>query len=153
MTPAPDAAALNGLRDIVSAPAPSWWPPAPGWWLLALTLLALVLSVTPGLRRRWRRRQRRRAALKGLVALHEDWCRHGDGKRFAAELSVLLKRVALTANGRRAAAGRRPLAELELTAGDADLIDLPYRRDAAGLKPEQLERLYAAARERLRRAS
>lgn len=87
---------LAGLRDIVPAPAPGWWPPAPGWWLLALLVLtALVAYVLPALRRQLARRRHRRAVLAELDRLYAAWGEHHDDRRYSAELSALLKRAAL----------------------------------------------------------
>jgi len=89
---------MNGLpelRDIHPAPPPDFWPPAPGWWLLTgsvLLVLALVGWLCYQKYRRWRRR---RAVLKELAALQRRLVEDGDAPAFVADLSVLLRRIAL----------------------------------------------------------
>jgi hypothetical protein len=114
---------LAQLRDIHLPPPVGWWPPAPGWWLLALLLIALLLSAI--LRwRRWRRRTAyRRAALAELRRLET-----GD----IVAINALLKRTALAAGCRDAGAlsGAAWLQFLEQTrGGDAPLLQ-PAERDA-----------------------
>jgi len=96
---------LAGLRDIHLPDTISWWPPAPGWWGL---LLLLVLTV--GLLLWWRKR-RRDAAARPVVFSHREQVKAAQaaldaieqrvqagelsGSAFAAELSALLRRVAM----------------------------------------------------------
>ena len=105
-------AEANQFRDIDAALGNPWWPLAPGWWLLlaGLVLLALALwrfdlvwrlrlpipMVTLG---SWRweagrelRRLRRDATSASI-------------KHSAAELSELLRRIAMARHGRGACAG------------------------------------------------
>ncbi len=88
--------ALSDLRDIHLPAEPGWWPPAPGWWLLtALCILAAIVVV-----RYWRRaRQRRvprREALQQLTAIRDRWQAAPQSGPVPPELSVLLRRVALS---------------------------------------------------------
>ncbi len=106
---------LSQLRDI-HLPAPvSWWPPAPGWWLLAaLTLTALGMIYL--IYRRRRRARWRRAALAELGQL-----RGATGQQYLGEVSVLLRRVAVTRFPRHdvaALTGDDWLAFLDRTLGD-----------------------------------
>jgi hypothetical protein len=79
------------LRDIQVPPAPDFWPPAPGWWVL-LGLAAVLLGFMAWwLYSRYRVVRRRRRILEELARL-EDRCA---GPSLAAEISALLKRVAL----------------------------------------------------------
>jgi hypothetical protein len=88
------------LRDIHLPPPVGWWPPAPGWWLLALTLSLLGIGLW--LLLRWLRRGRvRRAARAALEHLFAEYRRHGDDRRLLRELSVLLRRIALSRFPRR----------------------------------------------------
>ncbi len=89
------AALLQQLRDIHGAPAQPWWPPAPGWWLLALMLLVLLLLVCRAAWHGLRRRQRRQARLRALVALRQQ---HDPGQQpqaWLAAVNRLLKVVVL----------------------------------------------------------
>jgi len=100
---------LSQLRDI-HLPAPvSWWPPAPGWWLLLALLLTLLLFGYWLLRRR-RQNAWRREALAQLQQL-----RGSNEATTAAQLSVLLRRVAIS---------RYPQAEVASLTGEAWLAFL-----------------------------
>ncbi len=100
------------LRDIHVQMGHPWWPPAPGWWILAgvLVLLGLLLwrydprwrlyvplpVITLGTWR-WEAAQ----ALRGL----RRRIARGPVKPVAAELSELLRRIAMARHGRAACAG------------------------------------------------
>lgn len=86
--------ALSQLRDI-HLPAPvSWWPPAPGWWLLAA--IALLAALGLYIRHRLRRRNRwRRLALSELARLRRIHAAQPSAAPLG-ELSVLLRRVAVS---------------------------------------------------------
>lgn len=85
---------MNRLHDIERPPAPGFWPPAPGWWVLAIVLLGLTMALAVWT---WRRHARRQPASQALRELGR-WRQHAAGQapdRAAAELSALLKRLAL----------------------------------------------------------
>lgn len=141
MNAAPDPGSLP-LRDIHLPDAVSWWPPAPGWWLL-LGLVALLVFAAL---RRWRRGRDRRAALcharRELAAIRRTFRLRPDQAGLARALSALLRRLAMSLYGRRAAAaltGEDWLAFLDQKAGGhaftqgagRDLIEAPYRADPA----------------------
>ena len=83
------------LRDIHLPDAVSWWPPAPGWWvlsaLLALLALALILIL-----RRYRRRSLVRAARRVLDQAFARHAEGGDARPLLAEVSLVLRRTALS---------------------------------------------------------
>lgn len=82
------------------APAPpGWWPPAPGWWGLALLLGLIAAALVYGLQRPSVRV--RRAALRELKRLEDG---PNDDVRLAGELEQLMRRYAVAAYGREAAA-------------------------------------------------
>jgi hypothetical protein len=136
------------LKDIHLPAAVGWWPPAPGWWLLAVVAALAAWWL-------WRRSRRaptgpepRQLAALELAAIRADWEAHGDAGRLAAELSVLMRRVALAEDAPRSVAGltgREWLAHLDARVGaplftdgpGRVLLDAPYRPaaqvDAAGL--------------------
>ncbi|MCR9134689.1 MAG: DUF4381 domain-containing protein [Alphaproteobacteria bacterium] len=90
---------LELLRDIRLPEPIGWWPLAPGWWIAATLCLALIAGTV--LWSYLRRRTVRFAALRELDAL-----RIADGPtdmaHYATEISALLRRVAIRANGRAA---------------------------------------------------
>lgn len=87
---------LSQLRDIHLPGPVSWWPPAPGWWLL----LAIVLLGTfaPWFIYRLRKRNAwRRSALEMMKQLREQFQSGGaESQRIVADLSVLMRRVAIS---------------------------------------------------------
>ena len=90
---------LSQLAPAHAPPPPGWWPPAPGWWGLAL-LLGLVAAALVYVYRRPSGRLRR-AALRELKRLENG---PNDDVRLAGELERLMRRYAVAAYGREAAA-------------------------------------------------
>jgi len=115
---------LSQLRDI-HLPAPvSWWPPAPGWWAL-LALVLIVAGLVVWFYRRRRRNRWRAIALNELARL-----RTTQPEGLLSDLSVLLRRVAISRFPRREVAaltGEDWLAFLDRTLGDETAF-----RSAAG---------------------
>ncbi len=101
MNPAP----MLELRDIHGAPAPGFWPPAPGWWVVGLLALIALVALGWLLHRYYRRWRRRRLAFQGLTDLSHAFENAGDVTPLVAELSILLRRVALTRFPRHQVAG------------------------------------------------
>jgi hypothetical protein len=91
------------LRDIHLPDPVGWWPLAPGWWLLA----GLMLAVIAWLFWRWKQQQRSEQSLElALSELERLQGKHGKNtKELLRELSVLLRRVAMTQYGRQAVSG------------------------------------------------
>lgn len=124
------------LRDIHLPPPPGWWPPAPGWWLLLGAVLLLIAALFW-----WRRRRRSESALS--AARRELACLRaavptGDAHRLAQDLSVLMRRVALSFYPRAEVAALtgsawlafldRGLADRPFEDGPGRLLaELPYR--------------------------
>ena len=153
-------AALDPIRDIRGIDPVPWWPLAPGWWMVAVVLLAmfaaglLVAVWVLFLRRDWRNDARRELRQLG-ARVHQV-----GAKEVAAELSELLRRIAMVRYGRATCASLTGEAWLRwLTAQDPAgfpwlergrvLIELPYAplRDqarVAGTDPEQLRALVEA---------
>ena len=112
--------------------------------------------------RGWQQRQRRastRQAMRELAALHEHFQVDGDGRRFAVEVSQLLRRVALTRWSAPQVAGltgREWLEFLDATGGEFMdstagqlLRHAAYRAEAVAAA--DAERLHQAARDWIRR--
>lgn len=98
-----NAAAELPLHDIHLPEAVSWWPPALGWWALPV-LLALLTLLAVLVHRRRRRKAPLRAAQRELKALRRSYRKRLDDPALAAELSRLLRRVAVTQYPRAEAA-------------------------------------------------
>ncbi|NEX16707.1 MAG: hypothetical protein C1943_08775 [Halochromatium sp.] len=103
---------LRPLRDIHDSLGNPWWPLAPGWWLILALIIGLMALV-------WSYRSGRRLVLPAIPLLHiGDWrwdarrelqrLRHAGQdeslKVRLAELSELLKRIAMARHGRRTCA-------------------------------------------------
>ena len=103
---------VNELRDIHATLGNPWWPPAPGWWLLlgALVLLGLLLWRSDLL---WRLRvpipmitwgSWRWDAAQALGRLRRE-AATAPVKQVAAQLSELLRRIAMARHSRAECAG------------------------------------------------
>jgi Domain of unknown function (DUF4381) len=92
------------LRDIHIPAPPPWWPPAPGWWTLLGLCTIVAIALVWWLR--WRRlTAARRAALAHLRAAAAHYASARDAQVLAAEISALLRRLALTLRPRHEVAG------------------------------------------------
>jgi Domain of unknown function (DUF4381) len=142
--------ALKDLRDIHLPDPVPFWPPAPGWWLLALVVVLLLIAAG-WLWKRHRRTAYRRAALRELQQLRQALTQGQARTSIIAELSILLRRAAISRYGRQQVAALNGTAWLDFldrtgrtthfsTQGQA-LLDAPYRRDTL----EQIEPLLSLA--------
>jgi len=143
-----DASRLQ-LRDIHLPEPISWWPPATGWWLLAalavLLLAAMVLLLT------YRRRTRlKRDAQAELRQIQDQYRQHQNDSLTIRQLSTLLRRVAISCDGRKQVASLTGTAWLQyldqlgggtqFTAGAGRmLVEAPYRRQTENCAAELLE--------------
>lgn len=128
------------LRDIHLPPPPDFWPPAPGWWLLAAILVLVIAWILFLL---WRRARLQRAQRRLLALLDElDLTRKHEPRKLA-ELSMLLRRIALMHYPRQEVAGLTGeswLHFLDSSGGDGGftrgpgrvLADGPYMPDLPG---------------------
>ena len=142
------------LRDI-HLPAPiSWWPPAIGWWLL-LALVILIVIGTVWAIRRTRRMTPAKLALQELDGLQANTNQSALEK--IQNLSVLMKRVALTLRDRDCVAGLTGdewLRWLDETMSEHEgrfrqglgrlLVEAPYRPTPPG---EELDALFDLCRQ------
>ncbi len=144
MNPATQQLPPLPLKDIHLPEAISWWPLAPGWWgLLALALL-LVGFLFLG-RTLYRRGQLRREARKALLDIQNRYKTHKNDQQLAADLSALLRRIAISQRPRAAVASLTDDAWLHFldrgvahsrfkdafsTGAGRVLIDAPYRQTA-----------------------
>lgn len=113
------------LKDIHLPGIISWWPPAPGWWLL-LILLAAVIVAGRLIYKRVTLKTARKSAQKMLNALRRQPDR--DPVQTVTALSALLRRAAISIDGRSGVADLRGLAWLEYL--DRSLADSPFTQGA-----------------------
>lgn len=94
------------LRDIHLPAAISWWPLAPGWWLvLAVTLLVLA-GIAWWVFKRFQRVGKTTpvtTALTELTRLQREYAH--DSQALLREISVLLRRIAISQYGRQTVSG------------------------------------------------
>jgi len=149
---------LSQLRDIHMPASISMWPPAPGWWML----LGLMLLAVAGywLVRRFRQRNAwRRDALAQLATLHKQYeLEELPAHNVVSELSVLLRRIAVSCFPREASAslsGDEWLAFLERQSNKGAsfqaklgrlLIVVPYAHTTI-ISPEEMNSLLEFCRE------
>ena len=145
------------IRDIHGLDPVGLWPPAPGWWLVAAAALLATWLLFLAARFVWRYpfftwhldARRRLAALHGRVG-------QTAANAVAAELSQLLRRMAMARHGRRSCAGLVGSDWLAwLAAHDPEgfdwrsagtpLLGLPYAPPGYAADPEALRRLITAA--------
>lgn len=123
------------LKDIHLPEAIGWFPPAIGWWLAAL-LIPLLIGFLFWLYKRLTRKTAQKVARQLLVSIKNSSM---DNAQKLAELSALLRRIAISVAPRSEAAsltGTAWLAYLDGSLKDAQfmtgvgrcLVDSPYRK-------------------------
>jgi hypothetical protein len=134
---------LLDLKDIHEPEAIGWWPPAIGWWLLAIAIPLLVVLLV-WLYKRLTRKTAIKTAGKILAQIKQDTDR--DNHQKLSDLSVLIRRVAISVSPREKTAGltgRQWLAFLDRSVTGMPfsegvgrlLVDGPYRNT----QPTELE--------------
>jgi len=134
---------LLDLKDIHEPEAIGWWPPAIGWWLLAITIPLLIVFLV-WLYKRLTRKTAIKTASRILAQIKQDTAQ--DNLRKLCDLSMLIRRVAISVSPREKAAGltgRQWLAFLDTSVtglpfseGVGQLLaDAPYRKT----QPTELE--------------
>ncbi len=145
---------LSQLRDIHLPEPVSWWPPAIGWWML----LGIVLLAATGVWWMHRRRQRnawRRSSLAELARLRQQYQANPSSPQpVVSELSVLLRRVAISRFPREESAklsGEQWLVFLDRSNTDGSrfqsgegrlLVVAPYAQQI-NIASEQMDHLFA----------
>jgi len=134
---------LEQLRDIHLPTPISVWPPAPGWWMLFL-LVIIIVACGVWVYRRFIRPNVRKQALIELELLTKRLAVELDEakgtKQYFIDISILLRRIAISVFGSKQVAGlagERWLKFLDetssttyFTAGDGRLlISVPYSND------------------------
>jgi hypothetical protein len=93
---------LLDLKDIHEPEAIGWWPPAIGWWILAVAIPLLVIFLV-WLYKKLTRRTAIKTANKILIQIKQDAER--DNLQKLCDLSVLIRRVAISVSPRASSAG------------------------------------------------
>jgi hypothetical protein len=109
------------LRGLHLPEAISWWPPAIGWWLVTLGVIASLVFLYWCYHRLTRKTAVKMAKIT-LVGIQQnsDW----DNAQKLRELSILLRRVAISMNPRADVASLTGAAWLRFL--DAPLLDSPF---------------------------
>ena len=129
------------LRDIHLPPEISWWPLAWGWWLVLLLVLCGLVALVWWWLKRPVTNQRvnisaQASALQELERIEQQYS--NDPMGLVRELSVLLRRIAISLYGRRSVAGLTGVTWLQFLDKQSDspvfsqrfqqaLTELPYR--------------------------
>lgn len=127
---------LLDLKDIHEPEAIGWWPPAIGWWILAVAVPLLIILLV-WLYKRLTRKTALKTASKILAEIKQDTSR--DNLQKLRDISVLVRRVAISVSPRAKAAGLtgrqwlefldRSLKGLPFSEGVGQLLaDAPYRK-------------------------
>ncbi len=109
------------LKDIHLPETISWWPPALGWWILAVLIPLLILMLVK-IYQHLTRKTAIKTAKKILANLKQDSSK--DNFQKLRELSVLLRRVAISVSPKRDVAGLTGRAWLDFL--DSSLKDSPF---------------------------
>lgn len=86
---------LAQLRDIHLPDAIGYWPPAPGFYILGICVLAVLIGGGFLLIRHILNGRSKRQALRVLETYRQDYLKQSNSQLSAAQISELLKRVAL----------------------------------------------------------
>lgn len=104
---------LSQLRDIHLPDPVGLWPLAWGWWVLIALLAAALLAGFLYWRRHKRQRRYRQQAKAELESAYRLYRENGEVALYLQNLSLVLRRAALTAFPRRQVAGLKGQAWLE----------------------------------------
>lgn len=128
---------LSQLRDIHAPPIIGAWPFAIGWYLLALLVLLAMLWLVVTVRHRYLVKRPKRHALRLLQAYREQYDKDKNSQLASAQVSELLKRVALVYFARATVASLQGDAwvdflnktgyKVDFTPLRVPLLELPYQ--------------------------
>lgn len=104
---------LSQLRDIHLPDPVGLWPLAWGWWVLFALLATAILAGLFYWRRHQRQRRYRQQAQAELKSAYRNYRDNGDLALYLQNLSLVLRRAALTAFPRAQVAGLKGEAWLE----------------------------------------
>lgn len=128
---------LTQLHDIHLPPPIGWWPLAPGWYLLAASMIIACVALGLKLRRYHINGHAKREALRALAMYQKQYEEDKNSQSGSANVSALLKRVALAYYPRTRVAGLQGEAwiaflnssvkQVNFTPIRPLLLELPYR--------------------------
>lgn len=157
---------LQQLNDVALPSDPGWWPPAPGWWLLLFVLLVLAGFIYWFVNRHLTRKRQdswRRLALSEHQRLEQLSLGSDDQTSAIAELSVLMRRVALALEPRSRIAAltdEQWLAKLDLlgstnqyTAGVGRVLYRSQYQRSHALDQQELHGLFTLTANTIKNAS
>ena len=141
MNPTQPPAPTLQLKDIHIPGLPEFWPPAPGWWLVAIVTLALLIWAGFALRRYLQLRRQREQVLALLTQLEQAF-EPEQAAHHLGQISILLRRVALTRFPRQQVAaltGANWLKFLDETGGNGQFSNGPGEILASGPYQSHIE--------------
>ena len=92
------------LRDIHLPDPVSWWPPAPGWYGVALLFIILIITAWWLIHRR-RNPSLKKLATRELQKIEHAYAQHQNTPKLCSDISILLRRVAMSYGSRNKQAG------------------------------------------------
>ena len=135
MTPTPDA--LSTLRDIHLPHSISQWPLAPGWYLIAVLVISLLATLVFFVRKAYTFARPKREALRLLTNYQNSYESDMNSQVTSAQISLLLKRVALAYFPREKVASlqgddwifflNQTAKKVNFEEVRAELIEMPYQ--------------------------
>ena len=133
----PPSAALSQLHDIHMPQRIQWWPLAPGWYLLAFLVVALLTLCAFFLYHYYVKGRAKRQALHLLTRYQKEYQSEMNSQISAANLSLLLKRVALAYYPRETVASlqgdewiiflNQSSKKIDFEDVRAELLEMPYQ--------------------------
>lgn len=143
---------LNQLRDIHMPSTVSWWPLAFGWYILFFLCIGLSAFLIYYFYQRYQQKRVQRFALCLLKSYQQQYEQSGNSALACAQVSALLKRVALAYFPRETVSALQGTAWLEFlqntskniffTEISALLVELPYQQHAEDV---DLQPLFSSA--------
>jgi len=131
---------LAQLKDIHMPEAIHWWPLAPGWYALIICGLLLAGLLSYYIYRHYRQGLPRKKALILLDQYEQEFNRTKDSARACAQISELLRRVALVYYPRSLIAGLHADSWIEFLEQNSTqvnfkklrtlLVEVPFQKDA-----------------------
>jgi hypothetical protein len=136
------ADALSNLKDIHLPPPIGFWPPAYGWFIITALILMLVVVALKRYMLYRKKRHLKQEALSRIEAIRQQSLQNSNMAESAADISILLKQIALMRYPRvdvAAITQEQWLLFLNTHPGDVDftpvkslLLEAPYQAEATG---------------------